>query len=45
MPVVSPRIGIRHGVEHPWRWHVPHQEHVSKARSGLSPLRSNRKRR
>ncbi|MGV8943072.1 DNA-3-methyladenine glycosylase [Thermomonas sp.] len=28
-PVVSPRIGIRHAVEHPWRWHVPGHPHVS----------------
>jgi DNA-3-methyladenine glycosylase len=41
-PVASPRIGIRHGIEHAWRWHVPQHEHVSKARPGVRPLRSKR---
>jgi len=29
-PVAGPRIGIRHGTEHPWRWHVPGNAHVSR---------------
>ena len=29
-PVATPRIGIRHAAEHPWRWHVPAHPHVSK---------------
>jgi DNA-3-methyladenine glycosylase len=42
VPVAGPRIGIRHGIEHAWRWHVPHHEHVSKARPGVPPLRPKR---
>ena len=42
-PIAGPRIGIRHAVEHPWRWHVPEHEHVSKARPGLPPPRSRRR--
>jgi DNA-3-methyladenine glycosylase len=34
-PVAGPRVGIRHAVEHPWRWHVPAHEHVSRARGGI----------
>ncbi|GAB3359440.1 DNA-3-methyladenine glycosylase [Lysobacter tyrosinilyticus] len=41
-PVAGPRIGIRHAIEHPWRWHVPDHAHVSKARPGLPPLRNPR---
>jgi DNA-3-methyladenine glycosylase len=29
-PVATPRIGIRHAAELPWRWHVPAHPHVSK---------------
>ena len=29
-PEATPRIGIRHAAEHPWRWHVPAHPHVSK---------------
>jgi len=32
--VATPRIGIRHGIEHLWRWHVPGHAHVSKTRPG-----------
>lgn len=28
--VAGPRIGIRHAVEHLWRWHVPGHAHVSR---------------
>ena len=31
-PVATPRIGIRHGLEHPWRFVVPGNLHVSPAR-------------
>ena len=30
-PVAGPRIGISKATEHPWRWHVPGNAHVSKA--------------
>lgn len=33
-PVAGPRVGIRHAVERPWRWHVPGHPHVSKGRPG-----------
>jgi DNA-3-methyladenine glycosylase len=42
LPIAGPRIGIRHGIEHAWRWHVPHHEHVSKARPGVPPARTRR---
>jgi DNA-3-methyladenine glycosylase len=29
-PIATPRIGIRHAAEAPWRWHVPAHAHVSK---------------
>jgi DNA-3-methyladenine glycosylase len=41
-PVAGPRIGIRHGVEHPWRWHVEAHEHVSRTRAGVPPVRKRR---
>lgn len=31
-PVVGRRIGITVAVEHPWRWHVPDNPHVSRPR-------------
>lgn len=31
-PVATPRIGIREGLEHLWRWYVPGNLHVSPAR-------------
>lgn len=41
-PVAGPRVGIRHGVEHPWRWHVDAHEHVSRSRAGVPPVRKRR---
>lgn len=32
LPVVGPRIGIRHAKAELWRWYVPGHEHVSKPR-------------
>lgn len=29
-PVSGPRIGISRAMEHPWRWHVPDNPHVSR---------------
>ena len=31
-PIATPRIGIRVGLEHLWRWYVPGNPHVSPAR-------------
>lgn len=30
VPVASPRVGIRHAAEQPWRWYVPDDPHVSR---------------
>lgn len=30
-PVAGPRVGISKAIDHPWRWHVPDNPHVSKA--------------
>lgn len=40
-PIASPRIGISRATDHPWRWHVPSNRHVSK-RQGVSIPRQNR---
>ncbi|GAB3726859.1 DNA-3-methyladenine glycosylase [Luteimonas pelagia] len=29
-PIAGPRVGISKAVDHPWRWHVPGNAHVSK---------------
>jgi len=42
LPTAGPRIGIRHGIEHAWRWHVPEHAHVSKTRPGVPPSRARR---
>ena len=33
-PGVSPRVGISAGLEHPWRWFVPDDPHLSNGRPG-----------
>lgn len=30
-PIAGPRVGISKGIDHPWRWHVPDNPHVSGA--------------
>jgi DNA-3-methyladenine glycosylase len=30
-PIAGPRVGISKGIDHPWRWHVPGNLHVSRA--------------
>ena len=37
--VAGPRVGIRHAVEHAWRWAVPGNAHVSRGRPGSPPVR------
>ncbi len=37
-PIASPRIGISKAVEHPWRWHVDADPHVSR-RPSARPAR------
>lgn len=37
--VAGPRVGIRQAVEHPWRWSVPGNAHVSRGRPGSPPVR------
>jgi DNA-3-methyladenine glycosylase len=34
-PGVSPRVGLRHAAELPWRWWVPGDPNVSRARTGV----------
>jgi DNA-3-methyladenine glycosylase len=41
--VASPRIGIRHGIEHLWRWYVPDHAHVSRTRPGPPPTKTRRR--
>lgn len=41
--VATSRIGIRHGIEHLWRWHVPEHAHVSRGRPGLPPAKTRRR--
>ncbi|KQY55002.1 DNA-3-methyladenine glycosylase [Lysobacter sp. Root494] len=40
--IATSRIGIRHGIEHLWRWHVPEHVHVSKTRPGPPPAKARR---
>ena len=40
LPAHSGRVGIRHATELPWRWWVPGDRNVSKARA-LGPLGSD----
>jgi DNA-3-methyladenine glycosylase len=42
LPVAGPRIGIRHAVEHAWRWHVPEHVHVSRTRPGPPPVKKRK---
>jgi len=37
--VAGPRVGIRQAVEHPWRWSVPGNAHVSRSRPGSPSVR------
>ena len=41
-PAVGPRVGIRHAIELPWRWHVAGHGHVSRTRAGVPPVRKKR---
>lgn len=41
-PQAGPRIGIRHAVEHAWRWWVPDNAHVSRGRPGPPAAKRNR---
>jgi DNA-3-methyladenine glycosylase len=40
-PGVSGRVGIRHATDLPWRWWVPGDPHVSRARPHASPRPGN----
>ena len=41
--IATSRIGIRHGIEHLWRWHVPEHAHVSKTRPGPPPAKARKR--
>jgi DNA-3-methyladenine glycosylase len=43
LPIAGPRVGIRDGIEYPWRWHVPDHLHVSRTRPGIPPNRRGRR--
>lgn len=42
-PAVGPRVGIRHAIDLPWRWHVPGHAHVSRTRAGVPPPRKRQR--
>jgi DNA-3-methyladenine glycosylase len=42
VPIAGPRVGISRAVDHPWRWHVPHNPHVSKRPAAGKGKRSTR---
>ena len=38
-PAVTRRVGLTAGAEHPWRWFVPGERHVSPGRPSTRPVR------